>query len=125
MRVIGLIADEPRGAVHRVGVAALGLEIGLGARDEEGPRLVQPVQALEIEIAPVHDVEGAGSGNNSSSTLTSCSFPSEMWMKVGMLPRRSISVCSLIAPWSIGRVPKGTASSTSRSSWNRARRRSP
>ena len=32
-----LIADQSARAVHRMGVAALGLEIGLGTRDEEGP----------------------------------------------------------------------------------------
>jgi len=57
-----LIADQARGSVHCAGVAARGLEIGFGTRDKEHSCLVQPVQALEIEIAPVHDVEGARLG---------------------------------------------------------------
>ena len=32
-----------------------------------------------------------------SSTLTSCSLPSLMWMKVGMASRKSSSVCILTA----------------------------
>jgi hypothetical protein len=32
-----------------------------------------------------------------SSTFTSCSLPSLIWMKAGIAPRRSSSVCNLMA----------------------------
>src|SRR5271168_912057 len=37
------------------------------------------------------------SGTSMSSACTSCIFPSETWMKLGMLPRKSNSVCILTA----------------------------
>ena len=37
------------------------------------------------------------SGISRSRTLTSWSLPSEMWIKLGMAPRKSSSVCSLMA----------------------------
>jgi len=47
---------------------------------------VQREQALEVHVATIHDVEGAaGSGISRSRTLTSCSLPSEMWIKVGKI----------------------------------------
>ena len=58
----GLVADQAGGLVDRMRVAALDLEIGLGAGDEEAAGLVKAVQPLEIEVAAIHDVEGAGLG---------------------------------------------------------------
>ena len=43
-------------------VAPLCFEIGLRARDKERPGEMQSVQALEVEIAPVHHVKGARLG---------------------------------------------------------------
>jgi len=57
-----LIADQASGAVDRVRVAPLGFEIGLRARDKERSGEVQSVQALEVEIAPVHYGKGARFG---------------------------------------------------------------
>src|SRR6202040_2170913 len=37
------------------------------------------------------------SGSSRSRAWTSCSLPSETWMKLGMLPRKSSSVCILTA----------------------------
>ena len=45
---------------HWVRVAALEFCIALGARHEEGLRLVNDEQSSEIQIAPVHHVEGSG-----------------------------------------------------------------
>ena len=44
-----LVADQPRGAVDRMRVATLNLEIGLGAGDEEAAGLMKAVQPLEVE----------------------------------------------------------------------------
>src|SRR6476661_492425 len=43
------------------------------------------------------DADGDPNLRPRSSTLTSCILPSEMWMKVGIDPRRSSSVCNFTA----------------------------
>src|SRR5208282_21428 len=58
----GLIADQTGAAVDRVRVTPLDLEIRLAAGHEEAARLVEAVQPLEVEKAPIHDVERAGLG---------------------------------------------------------------
>ena len=45
-----------------VGVAALEQDVVLGARDEERSGLRQAIEALKVEIAAVHHVEGSGFG---------------------------------------------------------------
>jgi hypothetical protein len=57
-----LIADQAGGSIHGMGVAALDLEVGLAAGYEEAARLVHPMESLEIEIAPIHDIERTGLG---------------------------------------------------------------
>src|SRR5574340_959032 len=57
-----LVADQSRLAIHRAGVDALALEVRLGPCDEEAASLVQGIQPLEVEIAPVHHIEGARLG---------------------------------------------------------------
>ena len=47
-------------SIHWVRVASLEFCIALGARHEEGLRLVNDEQSSEIQIAPVHQVEGSG-----------------------------------------------------------------
>src|SRR6516164_378532 len=56
----GLIADQTGGAIDRTGIAPLCLQVGLGAGDEEGAGVFEPRQPLEIDVAAVHDIEGAG-----------------------------------------------------------------
>jgi hypothetical protein len=73
------------------------LEIRLGARNEEGTREMQAIQASEVDMAPIHDMIAPASGVSKSSACTSCNLPSETWMKLGMLPRKSSSVCILTA----------------------------
>ncbi len=55
----GLVADQSGVAIHRRRVQASCIEIALGASDEEAARLIQRVEPLEVEVAPIHDVEGA------------------------------------------------------------------
>ena len=45
-----------------MGIPTLGFEVGFGARHKEAARLVQSMQPFEVDIASVHDVEGAGLG---------------------------------------------------------------
>src|SRR5216683_7153783 len=58
----GLIADQPGAAVDRMRVTPLDLEIGLAAGHEEAAGFVKAVQPLEVEKAPIHDVERPGLG---------------------------------------------------------------
>ena len=53
-----LVADQACASVDRLRVAALGVEIGLGAKDKEAARGGVSTQALEVQIAPIHYIEG-------------------------------------------------------------------
>jgi hypothetical protein len=44
------------------GVQATRVHVALGTGDEEAARLVEHIQAREVEIAAIHDVEGARLG---------------------------------------------------------------
>ena len=57
-----LIADEATRTIDRTRIAAAGLEIGLGAGHEEASGIIEARQPLEVEIAAIHDIEGAGFG---------------------------------------------------------------
>lgn len=54
----GLIAAKPSGLVDRSGEAASRREIALGAHHEECAALSDRIQASEVEVAAIHDVEG-------------------------------------------------------------------
>jgi hypothetical protein len=41
-------------------IATLRIHVALRPRHKEAGRLMQPVQALEIDVAAIHDVKGAG-----------------------------------------------------------------
>lgn len=57
----GLVANNVRlGAIYRAGVAALELGVGFGSSYKEGIGLMDGEQPLEIEIAPIEQVVGAG-----------------------------------------------------------------
>jgi len=55
-----LVADDAGAAVcgHRIDSA--GVHAALGAGDKERPRLMHREQAAEIQITPIHHIEGAG-----------------------------------------------------------------
>ena len=40
----------------------MGIHVRFGARHEEGPRLMQRMKAGEIDIATIHNIDGAGFG---------------------------------------------------------------
>ena len=58
----GLIANDPGRPVGRMRIKPAELGIGFGSQDEEAAGLVQGVEAGEVQVGPVHDVEGAGLG---------------------------------------------------------------
>ena len=53
----GVIGSHAAGFVHRVRVASLDQYVGFGAHDEESCAERKQVEALEIHVAAVHDVE--------------------------------------------------------------------
>ena len=55
----GLVAEQARGLVDGLRVPATELGVGLGAGHEERARRVDGVQPREVQVGPVHDVEGA------------------------------------------------------------------
>ena len=58
----GLIADQPGLAIDGSGVKTSRIHVALGAGDEEAACLIEPIQAREVEVAAIHDVEGARLG---------------------------------------------------------------
>ncbi len=38
----------------------MSIHVRLGARDEEGPGLVQHIQAGKVDVGAIHDVDGSG-----------------------------------------------------------------
>ena len=54
-----LIIAQPVGLVDQMGIELATLEIGLGADDEKSSCNGECVQSVEVQIATVHDVEGA------------------------------------------------------------------
>src|ERR1019366_3068080 len=57
-----LVADQTSLAIDRMRVAALHLEVRLTTGHEEAAGMVEAIKALEVEEATIHDVEGAGLG---------------------------------------------------------------
>ena len=55
----GLIADDPRRPVGRCRIDAMGIYVRFGAGDEEGASEMQPMEAGEIDVATIHDVDSA------------------------------------------------------------------
>jgi hypothetical protein len=54
-----LVTDQTSGAIDWMRVAALDLEVRLATGDEEAARLVEAIEAREIEEATIHNVESA------------------------------------------------------------------
>ena len=54
-----LVASHSRLRIDRVGLQPVELEVRFGAGDEERPRQDKAIKALEIEITPIHHIEGS------------------------------------------------------------------
>ena len=54
----GLVADDAARTIRRGRIEAVRMKVRLGAGDEEGTCLVQHIQAREIDVAAIHDVDG-------------------------------------------------------------------
>jgi hypothetical protein len=92
-----LVAEQPRAAIDWPRVHALEFEIGFGAGGEEAGGLMEAVEPLEVEVAAVHDVEGAGLGNQYIEDIDVVQFAVGNVDKTGIAPRKSSSGCSFTA----------------------------
>ncbi len=59
----GLIADHACSSICGSGIKSPGIQIRFGACDKEAAGLMQDIQTLEIEICPIHHVEGTSFWN--------------------------------------------------------------
>ena len=59
----GLVATQAGGFIDRSGITAAVANIGFVSDHEEGGGQGEGEQALEVEVGAVHDVEGAGLGD--------------------------------------------------------------
>jgi hypothetical protein len=57
-----LVTDQPRGAIDWMRVTPLDLEVRLATGHEEAAGFAKAIEALEVEETTIHDVEGAGLG---------------------------------------------------------------
>ena len=70
----GLVTGKAGGFIDGVGIQAAIAPVGLGADDKEGGGLVEGVEAVEVEVAAVHDIEGAGFGQEQVKDLDIVQF---------------------------------------------------
>src|SRR5580692_5269577 len=80
-----------------MGIDAVVLHVDLGPGDKERTGLMDHIKSLEINITAIHDVDGAGLGCDQIEGQGITHLPSEIWIKLGIGPRRSSSVCILTA----------------------------
>src|SRR3954471_5783126 len=73
------------------------LHVGLGSRDEECTGLMDHMESPEIDVAAIHDVNRPSFQNDQIQRKGITHFPLETWIKLGIGPRRSSSVCILTA----------------------------
>ena len=71
----GLVTRKAGGFIDGVGIQAAIAPVGLGPDDEECGGLVEGVEAVEVEVAAVHDIEGAGFGQEQVKDLDIVQFP--------------------------------------------------
>jgi len=59
-----LIRDDAGRAIGRGGINTVCIEVGFRARHEESAGLVQTIQAGEIDVPAIHDLNGARFGHD-------------------------------------------------------------
>ena len=58
-----------------MGITPLGFEVRFGARHKEAARLVKAMESFEIQIGPVHDVEGTRLGYQQVQSIDIAKLP--------------------------------------------------
>src|SRR5207342_3302156 len=91
-----LVADEPCVAIHRRRIQAPCIEVSLGARDEEASRLIERIEPIEVQITPIHDVEGAGLDEQQPSFIE---FSGATQYLLGQGPGKGQHVTSQLLPF--------------------------
>lgn len=108
----GLVADDAGGAVSGCRVDAMGIHVRLRAGHEKTAYPRQDMQPGEVEVSPIHHVDGSGLG----SQQVEC-------MRVVQLAVRDMDIArdaaagpaactSLPQPWASGNEPKGRPADT-------------
>src|SRR3974390_2803303 len=92
----GLIADDAGCAVNWGRVDAVGIHIRFGARDEERAGQMHTVKPAEIDVAAIHDIDGASLGEQQIECVDVVEL-AVVWIKLGIFPRKSSSVCIFTA----------------------------
>ena len=92
-----MIAAKTGVGIDRLRNIAYEAQILPGTDDKVSAGLMECVEAPEVQVATVHDVKGSRFDHQHVRALTSWQRPSVISIKEGIGPRRSSSVCSLIA----------------------------
>src|SRR4249919_1828279 len=101
-----LIAYQPGRAIDGSRIAAASLEIGLGASDEETSGIIETRKPLEIDIASVHNIEGASFGKKLIQNVDIMHLAIADERGYCRADRAAYGV--LRRPWLIGTAPKET-----------------
>ena len=75
----------------------MGIHVRFGAGDEEGAGKMQPMEAGEINAAAIHDVNSARFREQQVESVDVVQLAVRNVDELGMLPRKSSSVCILTA----------------------------
>jgi hypothetical protein len=107
-----MIGAHAGGLVHRMRVAALDQDVGFCAHDEECRVERELIETLEIDVAAVHDVEGASLDEDLVENIDVMHFAvrnTDLLINVGILPCRSSNVCILTAALCLRNLAHGNS----------------
>jgi hypothetical protein len=88
-----LVANDAGRAIDRRRTESMSLHVRSGTCYEERTGPMHRMQAAEIDIAAIRDVYGTRLCVSISRAWTSAILPSEICRKLGILPRKSNSMC--------------------------------
>ena len=115
-----VIGENAVGRVALPGIHPAGIQIVLRPGDEECTGLVQAIEPQEVSVGAVHEVDGAGFGDQKVEHVDVMELAVGDMDKTRIAPCRSSSAASPL-PWSTGTVPRGTPTGTSMVVASRAR----
>ena len=92
-----MVADHAGAAIGRSPLQALEAEPSFGTGDEESPCLIEAREPLEVDIATIHHVESASFWDELIENVHIVELAVADVQEVGILPRKSSSVCSFTA----------------------------
>ena len=94
----GLIEAQTCHFVDGARINPVIVHVDFGARDQEGAGLMEHTEPAKIDIAAIHHIDRSGLGDDQIEGYTASPIlPCETWIKLGIGPRRSSSVCIFTA----------------------------